>query len=50
MDKHPIFGNEYKINIVDNNDNQEASKDDLERVRSAISDKPWKQKHYANCT
>ena len=45
MDKHPIFGKEYKIiNIVDNNDNQEASKDDLERVRSAITDKPWETK------
>lgn len=47
MDKHPIFGEEYKIiNVVDNNDKEITSKDDpdLGRVRSAISDKPWETK------
>lgn len=47
MDKHTIFGTEYKIiNVVDQDDKEITSKDDpdLERVRSAISDKPWKTK------
>lgn len=47
MDKHPVFGEEYKIiNVVDNDDKEITSKDDpdLGRVRSAISDKPWETK------
>lgn len=47
MDKHPIFGKEYKIiNVVDNDDKEIISKDDpdLGRVRNAISDKPWETK------
>src|SRR5699024_2637250 len=47
MDKHPIFGTEYKvINVVDQDDKEITSKDDpdLGRVRSAISDKPWETK------
>lgn len=47
MDKHPIFGTEYKvINVVDQDDKEITSKDDpdLGRVRAAISDKPWETK------
>lgn len=47
MDRHPIFGSEYRIiNVVDHDDNDVISNDDpdLERVRKAISDKPWKTK------
>lgn len=47
MDNHPIFGKEYKvINVVDNDDKEITSKDDpdLGRVRNAISDKPWQTK------
>ncbi|MCI2877144.1 Eco57I restriction-modification methylase domain-containing protein [Staphylococcus hominis] len=44
MENHPIFGKEYKIiNIVDNDDNI-ANEADLDRVRTAISDKPWETK------
>ncbi|MFS0982429.1 Eco57I restriction-modification methylase domain-containing protein [Enterococcus casseliflavus] len=47
MDKHHIFGKEYKvINVVDNNDKDitDYNDPDLGRVRSAISDKPWETK------
>ena len=47
MDKHPIFKSEYNvINVVDHDDNDVISNDDpdLERVRKAISDKPWETK------
>ncbi|MGF7003420.1 superfamily II DNA or RNA helicase [Lachnospiraceae bacterium PFB1-21] len=47
MDKHPIFGTEYKIvNVVDKDDKEITGKDDpdLGRVRAAISDKPWETK------
>lgn len=47
MDRHPVFGKEYKIiNVVDKDDKEITSKDDpdLARVRSAISDKPWETK------
>nr|WP_312040262.1 Eco57I restriction-modification methylase domain-containing protein [Leuconostoc lactis] len=43
MDKHPIFGKEYRIiNVVDNGDTADgsASRNDLERVRQAITDDP----------
>lgn len=43
MDKHPIFGKEYRIiNVVDNGDiaDGSASRNDLERVRQAITDDP----------
>lgn len=47
MDQHQIFGKEYKvINVVDNDDKEILSKNDpdLGRVRAAISDKPWETK------
>ncbi len=47
MDKHPIFGTEYTIvNVVDQDDKEITSKDDpdLGRVRTAIGDKPWETK------
>ncbi|HEY4399359.1 MAG TPA: Eco57I restriction-modification methylase domain-containing protein [Lactobacillaceae bacterium] len=48
MQEHPVFGQEYKIiNIVDNDksDNiEEASQKDLERVRQAITNKAFKTK------
>lgn len=43
MDRHPVFGMDYQvINVVDKDDKQDEghSKDDLERVRKAISDDP----------
>ncbi|WP_409328210.1 Eco57I restriction-modification methylase domain-containing protein [Staphylococcus pseudoxylosus] len=41
MEKHPVFGKEYRIvNIVDNDDNM-ANEADLDRIRAAIGDKPW---------
>lgn len=44
LESHPIFGEEYKIiNIVDNDDNV-ANEADLDRIRAAISDKPWDTK------
>ncbi|MGX0039467.1 superfamily II DNA or RNA helicase [Staphylococcus warneri] len=44
METHPVFGKEYKIiNIVDNDDNI-ANEADLDRIRTAISDKPWETK------
>ncbi|MHC3983225.1 Eco57I restriction-modification methylase domain-containing protein [Weissella cibaria] len=45
MDKHPIFGAEYTvINVVDNNNDEEASQADLDKVRSAITSEPWNTK------
>lgn len=47
MDKHPIFGTQYNIiNIVDQNDEEVSSKNDpdLVKVRTAISKKPWETK------
>lgn len=42
MEQHPVFGMEYKIvNAVDNGDTDgDASEDDLQRVRKAITDDP----------
>ncbi|WP_052168261.1 Eco57I restriction-modification methylase domain-containing protein [Bavariicoccus seileri] len=46
MEKHPIFGKEYKIIDVVGKDDDEITKHDpdLIRVRNAISDKPWETK------
>ncbi|MDN6899861.1 Eco57I restriction-modification methylase domain-containing protein [Oenococcus sicerae] len=45
MEQHPIFGFDYKIiNIVDNNDDLEASEGDLERVRKGITNHPAQTK------
>lgn len=45
MNSHPVFGMDYEvINVVDKDDNQDEdhSKNDLERVRNAIGDDPTK--------
>ncbi len=45
MDKHSVFGKEYTIiNVVDNNNDEVASQADLDRVRNAITDEPWNTK------
>ncbi|CAM3156164.1 Eco57I restriction-modification methylase domain-containing protein [Sporolactobacillus spathodeae] len=45
MERHPIFGFDYKIvNVVDNGDALEANDGDLERVRKAITDHPARTK------
>ncbi|SJX68666.1 Type II restriction endonuclease [Weissella confusa] len=44
MDEHEVFSNYTVVNVVDNNDNEEASQADLEKVRSAITQKPWETK------
>lgn len=41
MDKHKVFGKEYTIiNVVDENDDINKNEDDLQRVRKAIGDDP----------
>ncbi len=45
LSSHPVFGMEYTIvNVVDNGDDIEASKSDLEKVRQAISKYPARTK------
>ncbi|SMH68808.1 Type III restriction-modification system, restriction subunit [Latilactobacillus curvatus] len=44
LQRHPVFGEYNILNIVDENDNDVASTDDMERVHSVITDHPSRTK------